>query len=310
MDYAKMAYIKAQELEARLNAKNVRQSTRLFRARPYQRLDGERQLVRYSGGAFAVIITVRIRSEGGKAFLNAGGLRAAENEFPAGVAERTFYAAASGSGVISLESGTLQNAVLEKYEALFVGGEVTVDEAVSGYALAGAGETYAFMTNDDCDVNVVKCDSRFTASASLQAGRGEYADVCETKNGFYIAYGDVYGVLWGVAVDADLRVVARNCLGGNVGRISVAYWDSRVYVTFAQDGKAKYFATDVPRGVRGEVCTVDFNGAVQSVRAVKGSLLPALLAESGGKVFLLKADVEHKGKDTLRVRVTGRVQSV
>lgn len=310
MDYGKMAYLKAEELEARISTSARRQSQRFFRARPFQTFNDKKTLLSYSGGAFAVIVTVCINSQGGRAYLAVGGLRAAENEFAPGRTERTFMAASAGTGRLTLINDTLKNAVLERYEVLFVGDEPDVSEDGGSCALARSGADYALATAADCDVDVVKCDSRFVKSVTLKAGRGEYADVCACGDGFYIVYGDVYGVLWGVAADSGLNVLSRNFLGENVGKLSVAAYEDFIAVAFVQDGRAKYFTTAFPNGVRSDVLDVEFNGTVQGVKLVKGAAAPALLIESSGKVFLLKAQEEKRGKDTFAVRVRGYLESV
>lgn len=311
MDYGKMAYLKTEELEAKLGAsvKSSSFSPALYRLR----LDEESGVVTVlevdKKSETAVIAKVEATSGGGVLHLNIGRLRAASGELKSGQGSCIMFGA--GSGDIELDFSDISGgAKIISVELLLPGGAAVKRERKSRLKMAVCGDRYAICRVENGGVELIGCDSELGDLTRYKAGMGTHADVCRAGAGFCLVYADGGGRLWSVALSNRLELVSRSLLGDAVGEFSVTTVGDRVYLFFGSDGKVKYFSFAYPSGTRPDESEIDYAGRVDRADAVKDSEPIALVLESGGKLSLLKEETAASANAVFTVTLKGRAENV
>lgn len=310
MDYGKLAYLKTDELEARLRTvgETRQPSPALYRI-GLESISGRVTLLKGAGGeSTAVIVKVGAKNCGDVRLL-IGGLRAASGRLSGNGSSLVLFGA--GSGDVEMEFSSFEGGAKEvEVQLLLPVGSAARREKESELHMARAGEKYLISSVRGRDVNVELCDKTYENRSLLQTGRGAAADVCAVGENFCLVYADIYGRLQSVAVSGDMKVIARSMLGDAPESFGITYACDRVYVFFAENGRAKYFSTAYPKGTRGKTAEIDYSGDVSRVIPVKDSEPVAVALESGGKIYLLKEETAAACGATLSVKVVGRAQSV
>ncbi len=309
MDYGKLAYLKAEELEARLGGKKESgiPSPALYR-RSFESASGRVTLLEAPFGSGAAVIVKVSAANGGDVRLYIGGLRAACGKLSGGGSLVLFGA---GSGKTEIEFAAFDGGAKEvEAQVLLLVSATALRERESELRMAVTGRTHLISSVKNGDVVAERCNSVYEDRLSLFAGRGVKADVCAAGSDFCIVYSDLLGRLWSVAVGGDMKIVARSFLGDAPENFGITYAGNRVYGFFAEDGKAKYFSHAYPKGTRGFTAEVDYAGKADRVVPVKDSEPMAIALESGGKVYLLKEDAAYRSDAALKATVKGRAQSV
>ncbi len=309
MDYGKLAYLKADELEARINSGTAAKfpPPALYRT-SFKTASGRVRLLEGGGTGTAVIVKVSAKNAG-DVRLYIGGLRAASARLSGSDLPAVMFGA--GSGDVEMEFSSFEGGAKNvDIQLLLPVGTAAASGRASELNMARSGEKCLISSVDGGDVKVEMCDGKYENRLGAETGRGVRADVCAAGSDFCVVYSDVHGLLWSVAVSGELKVLARSLLGEAPENFGITYANKRVYVFFARDGKAKYFSTAYPKGTRGKTSDIDYSGYVVRLTPVKDSEPIAVALESGGKVYLLKEDTAAVGGVGLSVTVKGRAQSV
>ena len=311
MDYGKMAYLKTEELEARLLSSR-RESVAvpaLYRVRSEAETARMTLLSVRGANAVAVIVKLRFTSGGGTVHLSIGGLRAASARLRDGEDSAVMFGA--GRGDVELDVSDLSGGARDiEADILLPEGASGVQESESKLKMAVSGDRYAICRIVGGDVELIGCDSCFGDRTRLKAGRGKYADVCAAGGGFCLVYGDFSGRLWSVALDARLNVRARSLIGSAPPSFDITAIGDRVYLFFAADGKIKYFSFAYPLGTRPPDRTLDIKSKADRVYAVKGASPIALVLSDGENLSLLKEETSAAATGSLAITVRGNAESV
>lgn len=311
MDYGKMAYLKTEELEAKLGA-SVKSSSfppALYRLRLDEEKGAATVLETDEKSETAVVAKVEATSGGGALHLSIGRLRAASAELGVGRGSCIMFGA--GSGDVELDFSDISGGAKNiSVELLLLSGASVKEERKSRLKMAVCGDRYAICRVENGGVELIGCNSELGELTRYKAGTGRHADVCKAGKGFLLVHSDASDRLWSVALSDRLEFVSRSLLGETVGEFSVTASGERVYLFFGGDGKVKYFSFAYPSGTRPSESEIDYAGRVDRADAVKDSKPIALVIERDGKLMLIKEERAASADATLAVTLKGRAENV
>lgn len=307
MDYGRLAYMKAEEIEARLTT--AVRGNGDFEPMPFRAYfsDGNELTLLKEIKNASVVVRLRINCDGGKVYLKIGGMRADVALLESGENERLLLGA--GSGDLTLDTSKtegMKSCVVAGLLSRGGGAETCGEPAVK---IAGSGDFYAIATIEDGDAVLLLSDAEGNISEKLRLGRGKKADVCRVENGYCYVYADCFGYLMGVAIDSG-GAFRRYPLGKSPADFSITAVGERVFVFYPENGRGKYFSFDCDSGARGEENDIDCVGRVERITAVKDSNPIAVVAEEGGKACLLKEESDARINLGLKIRLKGEANDV
>lgn len=306
MDYGKMAYLKAEELEAKLSGTaETKIQPAVYR---FTLAGGEKKILKAAGTEKrAVILKADAVSEGGDIYLCIGGKRAARARLESGKDGAVMFAA--GDGEIAVDAKELSGVERLECQLLLPSGGGSDDGDAAEIKAAVNGEKYALCYVEDGCATVLLTDGKLSETKRLDLGCARFSDVAAAGGGFYVGIDDGTQ-LWGVSLSADGKTLVRNPLGESLEEFSLTAVNDAVYFFFAESGQAKYFSTSYPRGARGQTAAVDHLMQIERASAVKGAFPLCIAAESAGGVYLLKEQTDERRQSFLCVKLDGRIEDV
>lgn len=310
MDYGKMAYLKAEELEAKLMKSGEREADKpcLLRVRAV----GNRvvTLLKGDGGDCAVTVKARIKGGTGVVWLTLGGLRTDCASIASDKTECVLLGA--GGGDIALDMrGVVGENISAECEILLPRKpqkQTAQSETKLRYAVGKDG--YVICEIKDGDITLTKCDARYNILKTAKVGRGIYADVCRADDGYCLIYTDMFYRLFCADLDGDLNVIAFNALGDSVGEASVTCRNGRLYAFYISGGETAYFSTAARNGSRGREFKPLSGITAKRATAVKNADPLAVIVSTGGGNRLFKEEAEAAKTVALKVTAIGRMESV
>lgn len=308
MDYGKMAYLKTEELEAKLaqTAEARADVPCLHRVR----VSGKGLLTllpRNNGRYSAVTVKAKIIGGSGDVWLSLGGMRTDRASVDENKTECVLFG--TGGGNVVLDTRGLDGETAEaECEILLPYTETAEYEPKLRFA--SLDEDYVICEIKDGDITLTCCDKRYNVKTVVKAGRGKCADVCRAGDGYCLVYTDMFDRLWSAVLDRQLNVLSRNCLGESVGSLSVTCRKNRIYAFYARDGNLCCFSFDAKEGTRGREFRPLDKQHTDRAAAVKNAEPLAVIVSSGGKNLLLKEEPEAAKTIEFSVTATGRAQNV
>ena len=285
MDYGKLAYLRADEIEAKLAGLSRRGSEScVYRISSLS--EGSHTLLR-RGAADGSAVTVKVRYRGkGQIVLSAGGLKAAA-ESADGSGEKVFFVSGSGDITVDIIPDGGSVGLCADFEIIAPLGCAT-EEPEAKMSIAHVEEIYALCAAEDGFVTVTRTDSKFSFAENKRVARCCDCDICAADGGFALVFKDGFGMLFCAELDTDLNTVRFSPLGKADGKASVTYRGGRLFVISASDGKVGYFTSPYPHAVKGAAIKIGADVNARKARAVKNCDPIALIAESDDAMYLIK----------------------
>lgn len=275
MDYGKLAYLKAVDLEDRLNIQKVESNS--VRVEEYKNLPPMCELTEISGtGDLAVFI---LCSQSAVFYVD--GIRLCEGS-------NTFFKL-SGGGMLTAKSET----GIDWLRLMVIGNMVVSDRASSVFADYCDGNIQ-YMICENGRVSVYASPVNPFMPQKLFEQAGTNGDVCTYRGGFI------------TAVLASGNITLRSSSGESsylVGaeKVAISADDYYIIVAFLKDGKIYYFELNSPTQPAPVTQRAEFAGYVDDVRFVKGSA--RLLFSSGGKCYVKDISRSDETTDKLYVNM-------
>lgn len=305
MDYGKLAYLKAEELESRLSAPGRKLPAAAGFA-PRTQLTGETELTALrASGAVAIVLKLTLSAAGpvsGRLSAAVNGLVFAETDvaFTGEYTELLIGAAEfSGEAMLSLFPENLSVAVLVRAEVLTVGGDGIGREA-SDFAVAQNETAVLAAVGRNMSVigRILSADG--TLGAETVLGRGSRFDVCGAADGFILAHNDATGNLWLKKLNNALETTAVLHAGGSVASPAVCVCDGRVWLAYARDGEIRLRTADAGLTKLSASVSAGF-GRADGVRFVRGAPRPVAVVSEDGRCRLKFSEPETVLGATLAV---------
>ena len=314
MDYGKLAYLKADELESRLNS-TLKLSGRTvctdYGVNPkfdFKTGDFDVSEIRADGSVTLFVrAAVRADSEITSGGINVliNGINAGKSVFSAAKGEiRELFvmcaANISGSAVVSLSAEnsdcTLMNCQIlisgEGAEIAGRGGDSAVDRQGDKWALVTCGDDYVYA--------YLFTEENFRLENPKYIGTGRRADIASGSDGFIIAYVDVAGNSFIVLTDSELNVSVSRFVSAGVERVAVSRYRGGFALAELCEGKITVRYVDGSGGI-GAPEAVTASGDPKRIGFVKNAALPELIVYSDGRSYIKGCAPEHGGFDGIAV---------
>lgn len=323
MDYGKIAYLKAEELENRLSlmgAKSAREACTDFTAKPVFDLSGGEYFVGNvsAGGSafFFVRAEVRLDSD-----VNDGRFDVLVNGLSAGGCElggvkgetKTLFVmcAAYINGTARAEVTAYgADCTLISCQLLISGAGADIARTGGAAATDNSGDVWLVVTGDDGYITARSfTEDNFELSEPIYIGAGTCGDVAGGNNCFAVSYIDPAGNVFVVMLDTDLNFSGRTyvCAGAKSAAIG-SYRDG--FILACGDGSGIEFRyVDAGGGVSAAVSRETIAGASR-IGFVKKANPPMLTVTESGRSYVKFALVEHGGDDVIRVTADAEITAV
>ncbi len=313
MDYGKLAYLKADELENRLNnsLKATERSvcTEYTVSPVFDFKSGEYSVsdIRADGSVTLFMrMTVCADSDitNGEIAVLINGLAAGKSTFGLSTGEKTelFIMCAvyvSGVAAVSLSSGA--DCTLLCCQLLISGADAEISGRGGDSAVDIFKDKWALVTSSDDYVNAyLFTEDDFKLENPKYIGTGRHADVAAGKDGFCIAYVDTAANVFIAMTDGELNVLFGRFVDSGAERVAVSAYGAGFVLAELSQGKITVRYVDANGGTS-EPSLVDVTGAAERIGFVKSAERPELIVYADGRSYLKCAAVEHGGADTVNV---------
>lgn len=302
MDYGKMAYLKAEELEGRISV-NTRRLPASASFAPSVPLRAPYRIAEIKGtGGIAVMVKLTLYAAtavDGRIAASLNGVTFADCRVTfTGTHSEVLLGAAelSGGAILALEPSGLAAARLERAEVVTIGGD-GVGKEVSDFAVAeSGGHVLAVFGRSMSVIGRPIADGALGDEHVL--GRGNALDACGCPDGYYLVYDDPLGNLWVKRLDATLQETATAYAGRDVTSPAVFADGDGVYLAFVQDGEVYVRTCTADLRFVGEPVAAGF-GYADGVAFVRGAPTPMLIVQSRGKCYLKTAESGERTDGTV-----------
>lgn len=301
MDYGKMAYMKAEELEARIKTPAPSTAASVGFAPDAPAKDLPLTAVKLSGSAIVLVKTTLYSRESVEATMTLyiDGMAAADAtvRLTADVPHtEILMGCVNINGAAALRLDCDDGRVLAKrVEVGLIGTAAGVTREASDFRLAYSAAGTAAAVASSSVITAYPVTEAIGEGKSLCRGRA--FDLCATDDGYALVNNDLAGNLWLRRLSPALDTLSCVRLCDALDSPTVACFDGRLYVAAVRDGQA-YVFNAAENAVR---FPVPFVGTVDSVHFVKNAPRPILAIGSGGKVFLKTAVDRALGGFSVRV---------
>lgn len=279
MDYGKLAYLKALDLEGRLGIKDNKFS--VWQSGQKSIPSGEAVIAEIHGNGD---IAVFIRASG-KGVFYSDGAKVGEGD--------SLFFKLTGGGKISVKSDGIA-----ELDILAIG-NILSSEGASYMFADYNGDFLAFVTLEDGKFTAYFAHSEYFSPSNLFEGSCVHCDVCSFEDTFLFAFAGGDGKVEMIALDGRTRTLE---LGAQ--RIALTADDNGILGAYTKKGELYFF---VLKRFEDEATPVKllFNGAVDDVRFVKKS--NKLLFSSGGKCYIKELAPSAQTEDRLSVSFSAEV---
>lgn len=287
MDYGKLAYLKAEELEQRLlNFGRDEESRSLHISATLNGASGYIPIAIVSGtGSVGYVAKVyAAQSVGKKAGISVGGVVSGEAEVnDNGEAIVIGCAVLGGGETVGLNT----DAEVDRVEIVFCGNASVAARAIEVDAV-GLDDTAGIITSSIGKVRLTIADASalnkgVDAAEGKVAGFGTSAAIAAYSDCFIIAYANESGITVAKADKSGLiSEIHEIAIEGNITDVAVGRMDSRLVIAYIVDGEIAYGNYDADTGIL-------FGGSRSGIRADKVMLCGEenfLIFSAGGKCFL------------------------
>ena len=314
MDYGKLAYIKAEELEKRIA---VEKKTRVICADytvapTFSFGNGKTYPVCSvkSEGTLALIIVLSFSGESGKGTaqvylgdksLISTAVDLADGETKTVVLTRAF--SMSGNEIISVgASGSVKT--LQSVQVVAFGQNADLITNLSRSAVDYNGEKWGLITSENDRVRMCPfSENEFDLTTEIFVGSGRGADICALGNGFVACYIDDQGNTTVAKITHDNIVTQTTVIGSGASACAIGK-NGEKYILCEIVGDELYCRQLTDSMVASERVMVELPFAPDGISFVKGSLKPMLIIYSQGKSYLKVAQPSPQKLDSVSVTIS------
>lgn len=313
MDYGKLAYMKAEDIERRLDGadkKETRSAKAVFKPRVRLTEKGY-DLTEISGdGTITAVVRAEVRA--GNAYrgvlkLRAGTLGLSDCALNLAAGEThvcVMLAALDCAGGVPLSIAAEEGVTLTALELAVMGSGAKVYRRAGDFAADGS----CVLVSEDERLRAYSAGAG-ELSAGKVVGFGHRADLIAAGEGYFVAYADNTDNLFGCALDGGLNVTGVRYLGRGADGIAVSDDGGRAAIALLRGGRVtiRYVDFDL-KGVSMETET-EIEG-VERIKFVKNAPVPMLMTESGGTCVMRTAEREPRGRENVSLRFVCEITEI
>ncbi len=319
MDYAKAAFLKAEDLEARLSAFQSAHKVRnaFVSVKPAAPLKGGESLqIAYAGGEGALALTAKITAE----VISPGSIELKIDGAAAG--EITFGAAGKGGDVI------INSVALEGEGEISLGGKngfygniISCDISLSGFsayinknsfewAADTSGNMSAVIVNNDGKLKLYLNSSGSLPDSSgfcAEIGSGIKCGVAVDGGDCFYIYTDLYKNVWGAKYSGS-QITSRKFLGENADSVAIAVCADKLIIAAVSNGSVFYRLCDKNFEAASGVSSFSASAPISHIRFLQGAHTPSIVYYSGAKSYLKTAQKESEAASSAKMRIIFSVE--
>lgn len=312
MDYGRLAYLKADELESRLSAlsQNTNDGSAVYTVSPlFDFTTGEFVLSELAGrGDVVLFCLLELRADGdasGKLRLKLNGLSCAEKTIELKKGETGEYTLMSVVSLDSSASVTLGfdgDATLLRAQLLASGGGVKMSISGGACSCDKHGSVWAVADCRDANVRVRLFDEGTALMGEeLYFGSGSSVSICDGSNGFVLCYVDERMNVFAVFMSDELAEQRRVFICENGSDVSVGRTADGYVCAVVRDGHVDCYVFD-----DGTLCSMSTpvanESSAKSVSFVKNSATPVLVITTPDKSYIKTAATEYGSRSAIELK--------
>lgn len=310
MDYGKLAYIKAEELESRLSGSYTAKRTMCsdYTTRPvFDMKNGDYSVTDIRAGGYATIFvraSVRADSEISSVFsVKINGLPAGGCDLSAEKDEtRDLFvmcaAAVDGTAAISVTADGA-DCTLMSCQVLVSGQDAFVARPGGDASADKCGEVWALISSEDDNIYArTFTEQNFSLSDRIYIGTGRRADICAAEDGFTAVYVDVTGNCFAVFTDKALNRLGGVFVAPDTECAAVARCKDGFVVARVSAGEIFYNYISSSGGLSASV-KIPLAERATGVGFVKNSSMPMLIVRTAERSLMKKAEFGTGGGDSV-----------
>lgn len=323
MDYGKLAYSKIEDLQARLDlsAKKPEMKSVKLKSLPNINLKiGEYKMAEFYGSGIATILAkILIAFDG----VTEGAISVAvdgkylESCFINGAdGEKEYFIMAAaeidgGKHTISVYPSGKADCRIKYIESIILGNEVKSIRSLSDFSLDKNDSKFLLLRSVDESAECALSDKSkiaFQSAENIYLGYGHRYDVVGAGEFFYIAMCDNFDNLWFFKLDGNLNIVNIRGDYKRCERVTIAKMKNHLAVAALISGKAYQMQLSEDLQYCSNLIPIDLSGKVDDVKFAKGTLLPVLIAEIGGKCFAKLSIEEYESRENLSYNMNAKLE--
>lgn len=309
MDYGKIAYLKTEDIERRLNAISVidKNQCSSFTVSPsFDLRQGIFDVTQVSAnGAVTIIAKVVLRANmdvSEKFCLLVNGLVAGVSEvnFKQGeITEKIIMCSAFVTGNASLSVSCDANMILESVQVLCLGASVNLQKSNGSASLEKCGDTWVLVSCENDDVKVYFfSEENFVLTSPYFLGTGKSGDVTAWKSGYAFCYTDRSGNTFVRVVDKNMSGVFTQVVATNSESSAITSCDGCLIVAYCEKGKVYVVRVD-GNGGKSQPLLVKSAIKCSSLSFVKNASKPTLILYDGQRSVMKNATTSEKRTDVI-----------
>lgn len=311
MDYGKLAYIKAEELEARLLAGERRfssESSASLSVQPNALLtEGYTAAYVRAGGRVTVFAAVTVRVDAGQVsevVLSVGGHKACSAPICGEIGEwreLLLFCSAYAGGDAEVTVSADGECTLMSCRLLVSGSDARLVRTGGSANTDRSGEVWALAECEGDDVRAyLFTEENFALSDPVYLGTGMRADVAGGADGFAFAYADDLGQVFVVFAGLDLTVKRRVFVTGGGRDAAIAACENGWLLAVVTDAGIDFFALGEDGGFSAPMSLISGKN-IERVHFVKNCFPPAIVVGERDRSYLVRCEREYGGSAAMGV---------
>lgn len=315
MDYGKLAYMRLDELEQKVESKTAtalkeRNVSAFFMPCEYIESGKIFDLTYISGsGINTIIISIQadVLSVGAMAILLNGKVIAVNEIEKVGKYTNILFNSVKLTGESLLSIVCLDGLcmTLKLAQIALIGALADIVRDMSDTGVDFKGDLLGVLISRDGRLMFKETLlSKVDISGGVNIGFGKKCDLIAREGYFAAVYIDNYENLWGVILSKDAEI-SRKCLCKAEGFTSIAItkYDDTLIIGYSANGKANYFFTSDDFSLKSSDVLIETNVACDSVMFVKNSEFTALVYSGEGKSYMKIVNKEMACQETLTAKI-------
>ncbi|MBR2989108.1 MAG: hypothetical protein IKC64_05240 [Clostridia bacterium] len=314
MDYGKLAYMKAEELERRMiNEKSERMICADYTATPSFDLTTGKSYpvcVVKAEGTLTLILVISLSGDEGegevKVYLGDKTLISSKVEIEQGKTQTITLTRAfstSGSAIVSVAGGKCAK-ILESVQVVAVGQNADIITNQAKSAVDNNGQSWGLVCSENERVRMYPfSENEFNLSAEIFVGYGANADICASQEGWTVCYIDDEGNTTVASVLPDNTVTNITVIGSGASACAIATDEGKYILCEIVDDKlyCRKLSSSFSPSERVEV-SLPF--VAEGIAFVKGVPTPMLTIYSKGRSYLKVIEPKPQKFDAVSVTIT------
>lgn len=311
MDYGKIAYLKTEDIERRLNAITSSNKSGCESCTVNPELDlrqGVYEVTEVSAeGTVTILLKATLRANADvseRLCLLVNGLVAGTSDVncKAGeTVERIVLCSAFVTGDATVGVSCNADVILTSVQVLCMGAGVSLKKSNGSASLCKLGDTWALVSceNDDVKAYFFK-ENNFVLESPYFLGRGKCGDVTDWKDGYAFCYTDRMGNTFVGSFDQSLNKNFTRVICTNSESSAITSYDGNLLVAYCEKGKVYVVRVDETGG-KSQPLLIKSSAKCRSLSFVKNASVPSLIIYDGQRSLMKTATGDGTKKDVINV---------